>query len=379
MEVINYKRLGQTVPDLYRIGPKDTLGIFIETVVGNSDHPFPVYHPDPSTNLPPAVGYPYTVGDDGNLSLPLMQVPIHVDGLTLPETERLIRETYIDVQQIIGKDARVSVSLIRPRTYHVVVIREDVTPDDLRYTRNSQARDSTFINTEDRGTATNLELWAYQNDVLNALNKSGGIPSSRAKNEILVLRGGVDNIPEQDLFIRNTSGNDNTNSVYVNGNPNIIRIPLRAQPGQTFPDLASDDVILKDGDIVVVQSREGEVFYTGGLLQGGMYSIPRDFDLDVFGAMSMAGGSVAVAAGGSSIVSVRNAVVPPTRLLVVREVNGYQRAIRIDMKNAITDPSERILIQPNDLILLEYTPMEVAINMFLGTFSLRLDLQSLWN
>jgi hypothetical protein len=144
--------------------------------------------------------------------------------------------------------------------------------------------------------------------------------------------------------------------------------------------LTQDDITLKNGDVVVVQSREAEVFYTGGMLEGGMYPIPRDFDLDVFSAMSLAGGSVAVAAGGTSIrgSSIGN-IVPPTRLLVIREVYGYQRAIKIDMKRGLTDPSERILIQPNDLILLEYTPSEVVLNMFLSTFSLRLDLQSLWN
>jgi len=95
--------------------------------------------------------------------------------------------------------------------------------------------------------------------------------------------------------------------------------------------------------------------------------------------MSMAGGSVAVAAGGTSNrgSNVGN-IIPPTRLLVIREVNGYQRAIKIDMKSGLIDSRERILIQPNDLILLEYTPMEVVMNMFLSTFSLRMDLQSLW-
>jgi protein involved in polysaccharide export with SLBB domain len=379
MEIINYKRLGQTAPDAYRLGPKDTLGIFIETVTGEPGQPIPVYQPDPSTNLPPAVGYPYTVRDDGSLSLPLIIGPIHVEGLTLTETERLIRTSYTDVQKIIGKDARISVSLIRPRTYHVVVIREDVRPEDMRNS-DRQPTGSAFVGREDRGTSKTLDLWAYQNDVLNALNMTGGMPSSGAKNEVLILRGGINHMSEQGLFISHTSST-NINSVYINGNPNMICIPLRAQPGETLPDLTQDDVILNDGDVVVVQSREAEVFYTGGLLQGGMYPIPRDFDLDVFGAMSMAGGSVAVAAGGSRTTrnSSIGSIIPPTRLLVIREVNGYQRAIRIDMKNALTDPSERILIQPNDLIILEYTPIEVALNVFLSTFSLRLDMQSLWN
>ncbi|MDR1960066.1 MAG: hypothetical protein LBQ54_13650, partial [Planctomycetaceae bacterium] len=112
-----------------------------------------------------------------------------------------------------------------------------------------------------------------------------------------------------------------------------------------------------------------------------MFPIPRDFDLDVFGAMSMAGGSVAAAAGGTSTIRGTGvgSLIPPTRLLVIREINGYQRAILIDMRRAMVDPTQRILIQPNDLIILEYRPSEFALNMILSTFSLRLDLQSLWN
>ncbi|MDR1384019.1 MAG: polysaccharide biosynthesis/export family protein [Planctomycetaceae bacterium] len=377
MEIINYRILGQQQPDAYRVGPKDTLGIFIETVTGEQGQQVPVYEPPETANLPPAVGYPYTVRDDGTLALPLIMGALYVEGLTLMETENLIRKSYTEIQKIVGPDAKISVSLIRPRTYHVVVIREDVRADDMRYAGNYSGKGSAFIGTEDRGTAKTLDLWAYQNDVLNALNQTGGMPSMNAKNEVVILRGNID-LQTQNAFLSNTN---NSNSVYIDGNPNVIRIPLRAKPGQMLPDLLPEDVILKDGDVVVVQSREAEVFYTGGLLQGGMYPIPRDFDLDVFGAMSMAGGSVAVAAGGSSTIRGASigSIIPPTRLLVIREVNGYQRAIRIDMKRAMTDPTERILIQPNDLIVLEYTPAEVAINLFMSTFSLRLDLQSLWN
>ncbi|MCL2622458.1 MAG: polysaccharide biosynthesis/export family protein [Planctomycetaceae bacterium] len=379
MENINPIMLRQDPMDAYRLAPGDTLGIYIESITGASGQAVPVHQPDPSTNLPPATGYPFTVRDDGTISLPKMLHSLNVEGLTLMETQSLIYRAYVEVTQILGMDAIITVSLIRPRTYHIIVIREDVRADDMRYSSygNSQGKGVSFIGPEDRGTAKTLDLWAGQNDVLNALNKTGGMPSMMAKNEVIILRGGFDEVTGSDMMI--SKSNTNGTSPYVNGNPNIVRIPLRIRPGQPFPELTQDDIILKDGDVVVVQSREAEVFYTGGLLQGGMYPIPRDFDLDVFSAMSMAGGSIAIAAGGTSNrgSSVGN-IIPPTRLLVIREVNGYQRAIRIDMKRGLTDASERILIQPNDLILLEYTPTEVALNMFLSTFSLRLDLQSLW-
>ena len=58
-------------------------------------------------------------------------------------------------------------------------------------------------------------------------------------------------------------------------------------------------MVLNDGDIVYIESRETEVFYTGGLLQGGEFPLPRDYDLDVLGAMAIAGqGAYGSAAGG---------------------------------------------------------------------------------
>ena len=68
---------------------------------------------------------------------------------------------------------------------------------------------------------------------------------------------------------------------------NAILIPLRLGPGEV-PQFKPQDVILNDGDIVVVESREREVFYTGGLLGGGEYPLPRDYDIDVLTAMSIA-------------------------------------------------------------------------------------------
>ena len=374
---VNFIRLRQDPPEQYLLGPRDTLGVYIEQVTARNNDPLPILNPPEGSNLPPAVGVPMTVADDGTLSLPLILGPLYVEGLTVTQLEREIVKAYTETQKILPAGARVIVSLFKPRTYRVMVIREDVRADDMRIQRNTnQGRGEAFIGNENRGTAKSLELFAYQNDVLEALCRTGGLPSSSAKNEVIILRGAF-----ADATGANAMITEYFNSGSVQGNnPNITRIPLRANPGESLAEHSQDDIILRDGDVVVIQSREAEVFYTGGLLQGGMYPIPRDFDLDVFGAMSMAGGSVAAAAGGTSTVRGTGVgtLIPPTRLLVIREINGYQRAIRIDMRQAMLDPCQRIWIQPNDLIVLEYRPQEVAMNLFLSTFSLRFDLQSLW-
>ena len=116
-----------------------------------------------------------------------------------------------------------------------------------------------------------------------------------------------------------------------------------------------------------VESRESEVYYTGGLLKGGQHPIPRDYDLDILGAIASAGGSIAAAAGGTGLIGgASGSVFPPTRVTVIRVINGYQIPIRVNLKRAILDPRERILIQPNDFVLLEYTPAEAFANVVLN-------------
>ena len=47
-------------------------------------------------------------------------------------------------------------------------------------------------------------------------------------------------------------------------------------------------ILLHDGDIVFIESRETEVFYTGGLLGGNQFALPRDYDIDVVRAICAA-------------------------------------------------------------------------------------------
>ena len=45
----------------------------------------------------------------------------------------------------------------------------------------------------------------------------------------------------------------------------VVRIPLRLPPDEP-PPFRPEDVVLQTGDIVFIEARDTEVFYTGGLL-----------------------------------------------------------------------------------------------------------------
>lgn len=145
---------------------------------------------------------------------------------------------------------------------------------------------------------------------------------------------------------------------------------MRLPPG-VVPAFRQEDIILEEGDVVYIESREAEVFYTGGLLPGGEWLIPRDYDLDALGAMAIAGtglGSKSQAGGGiGGIASL--AFVPPGELFILRRTpcNG-QITIAVDLAKATTDPRERPLIMPGDTLILRFKCCEELINFGIGSF-----------
>lgn len=149
---------------------------------------------------------------------------------------------------------------------------------------------------------------------------------------------------------------------------------MRLPPG-VIPSFRPEDIILEDGDIVYIESREAEVFYTGGLLPGGEFKIPRDYDLDVVAAMALTGGGISSpqqgggGGGGMGGMGRLFGGVPPGMLYVLRKTpcNG-QITIEIDLAKANVDPRERILVQPGDILILRYKPSEEILNFGLGTF-----------
>jgi len=141
---------------------------------------------------------------------------------------------------------------------------------------------------------------------------------------------------------------------------NSIRIPLRLEEFETI-NFSESDIILEDGDIVFIASRDNELFYTGGLLGGGEYTLPRDRDLDILEAIAIAesrrnsGGR----AGSSALNS--DVSISPSEAIVLRKLpNGTQVPILVDLYRARTRASERINIQPGDYIIVQYTKMEAV-------------------
>ncbi len=148
----------------------------------------------------------------------------------------------------------------------------------------------------------------------------------------------------------------------------IIRIPVRLGPGERT-DITESDIILEDGDIVFIESRDTEVFYTGGLLGGGQYTLPRDYDLDVLAAIAVAQGRQSGGGGGSRAtqsIGGQSALngdvsISASRIIVLRPLpDGTQIPVSINLYDALRNPSERIIIQPGDYILLQYTKAEAV-------------------
>lgn len=147
-------------------------------------------------------------------------------------------------------------------------------------------------------------------------------------------------------------------------NPEIIRIPIRLKPGEQI-DFHEHDITLNDGDIIFIESRDTDVFYTGGLLGGGQYTLPRDYDVDILGAIAIAQGQgrsqgSSRQIGGTSALN-NDVTISASNAIVIRPMpDGTQVPIQINLYHALRNPAERIIIQPGDYILLQYTKLEAC-------------------
>ncbi len=368
-------RLRQDKPEYYILDKGDVMGVFIESVLGNIAEAPPVQLPGPDSDLPPAIGYPVPIREDGTVSLPLVK-PIPLAGLTIQQAEQLIKRAYRGgPAPLLKEDIRIIVTLLRERTHRVFVVRQDNTAQNSAQFASQRAFRAVTDRSDESARGFVLQLPAYKNDVLNALSQTGGLPGVNAKAEIRILRGDRLAIGERDRMVADFYRSNQADAFPYGEMPTIedetssIRIPLRLKPGEV-PQFTQDDIILRDGDIVMVENRDTDVYYTGGLLGGGEYNLPRDYDLDVLGAVAIAGQGFAVGqnSGGGGL-GVPTSTVPPTQLIVLRRLPGdRQIAIRVDMTVAINDPKARLLVKPGDTLILRYKPQEELVNFAIGTF-----------
>lgn len=354
----------------YRLAAGDVLGVHIDGVLGDRDTLPPVTIPEAS-GLPPAVGVPIAVREDG--SLPLPTVPsIPVAGKTIQEAEAAIIDAYTVQRKLVNlENERILVSLIRPRTERILVIRQD-NPGASLHADNSMGLTggfrglssmSTTSTTQFQGTGTVVDLPAYENDVLTALTRTGGLPGAGAQNEVVIQRAGA-----------TTTQPDGTTET-IRGES--IRIPLRISPGALAP-FRPGDIVLKTGDILFVEARLAEVYYTAGLLPAREMSLPRDIDITAVEAIVRAGGPVVN--GGLHSNNISGQIVAkgighpsPSLLSILRQSpDGRQVNIRIDLYRALQDPRENILIQPGDVLILQETSGEAFSRYFSNVLSLNI-------
>ncbi|MEM9825618.1 MAG: polysaccharide biosynthesis/export family protein [Planctomycetota bacterium] len=371
---VSFAALGQNQPTEHIIDAGDTLSVYVYGVFPPKENEVPIlqqnqtlnqiYYPARGANLGASYGLPVRVTASGTIDLPLIG-KTDVRGLTVDQAIDRILEIYLKEEILQEGRERVSVSLLKPRVYRVVVLRED-TPATSPTIVNPQN-----VNEIHRGSGQVIDLPAYENDVLHALAASGGLPGTDAPRELYVIRKNAAVQPQflsagklQSLVSGGTGDNCSAD---------VIRIPLAGCPCDTVP-FSDQDIVLNEGDVVFVP-RRNEYFTTGGLLPGGRVPLPRDEDVDVIEAIAMAtasaGGPLGV--GGTALNGGRTGNLrEPTRVLILRMLpDGRQMTIRVDLDRAIYDPKERIRILPNDVVMLQFKPTASAmygtLNWFNGT------------
>ena len=360
---INFLKLRRSPPEQYVLSKGDVLGIYIQGITGDAAVPPPVNFASDSNEA--AVGYPVPIRDDGYISLPLI-APIRVTGLTVGEAEAKIVRAYTQDKEILLEgNEKIIVTLMQRRTYNVLVIREDGASNTNN--RNGLNRNAIFLDESLKTESFSIDLPNYENDVLHALSETGGMPGESARNEILILRGGMNN-PNSGAIIQAVGAMGSDESPTLEG-ANVVRIPIRGEAG-SFPNLSEADVTLEDGDVVFIKGRRQDVFYTGGLLEGGRFPLPRDYDIDVLEAIAMTGGSVSSSAGSGNggAFSGLGSILPATQITVLRKCGCEQVAIDVDLRYALAEPCERVIIQPGDLIILEYRKNELVTNTVVSIF-----------
>ncbi len=321
------------------------------------------YYPPYGRVATPATGVPIDVRSNGSVRLPLVG-RLELGGQTLEKATDIVRAAYEDAGVIQKDRERVVLTLLRPRVRRVVVLREDAQSPIPQFIPKIAAPYTKI------GHGEVIDLPAYENDVLHALAASGGLPGIDVFSEVWVFRNrdSANNDPAMiQKQIKDAGSPEEFASKWVQGERQLIRIPLRVDPDAPVP-FTEDDIILEDGDVVYLPPREVENFYTGGQLPGGKVPLPRDRDTDVLEAIALVNG--ASGGPGTNAAIFRTGpgnVFPPTRALIVRKLpNGQQLRIRVDLNRALHDPNERIIIQPEDQLLLFFSPGELYSNLLLN-------------
>jgi protein involved in polysaccharide export with SLBB domain len=367
--------------ETYRVGPGDTLGIVVDSILGDSSQYIPVRSGE-TPDAPPSLGYPVVIRDDGTISMPQV-APINVNGMTISEIETALRKAYtIDKKIVQPEKFSAIVTLSRRRTIKVLVIRQDG-GGGTSVSSSTIFGQTTVANSPKRGTGQQLELPIGDNDVLTALARTGGLPGVDAINEVVIERSRPETADESkdadgkklegppkpkadpmDPTGAKAGASDKQPVKFVK---QFIRIPLRLRPGEPF-NFTEQDIILQNGDVVFIAARDADVFYTAGLLGGGVFPLPRDTDLDVIQAIASVRGPLLNGAFSGnnlqgSVVTSGIGTPNPSRCTILRKTaGGGEIRIKVDLNLAFRDYRVRPLIQSQDILVLQLSPAEAFVN-----------------
>jgi protein involved in polysaccharide export with SLBB domain len=360
--------LRQPQPVAYKLDTGDVLGVYVEGYVGEKNVPTyvsPLTQMRDTNRLPPAAGYPVAVPEDGKITLPGVE-KLFVRGMTIAEAHDAIVKLYNPNPNLIRvvKD-QVLVTHLHPRTQQVLVFRQEG--------NTFQAGPDGPILTGKRNTGHVVDLPGNQNDVLQALARTGGLPESDAYNEIIIYRGGMKDGQPLPGALKALDKAKVDPSQFRNWTGSIVRIPLRLPEGAPLP-FGPQDILLRSGDVIFLEARDEDVFFTGGLLPPGKHVIPRDRDLDVLEAVAQVRGPLYNGAFGGSNLS--GALIAPglgspspSMVTVIRRVPGRgQVPIVVDLRSALQHEQERLVIRPGDMLILQEKPAEAVVRYLSQTF-----------
>ncbi len=381
MQTIPLSLLRQEQPKEYLLAAGDVMGLFIAGVFPPTlaDQPLntpPVYFPsqiDPlGAGLPPSLGYPVTIRNDGTLALPLVE-PVSLEGLTVEEANERVRNAYTDKGILQPGRESVMLTLMQPRQIRVMVFRQEVGGF------SAGGRGDISSNNVKQGTGHVVDLRAYENDVVNALANTGGLPGLDSYSGIFIFRGGQSNLELTQQLQSLPAGADLSELSDLSVKTDYI--PTRWMRGEPL-SFKPEDAILHEGDVVLLEARVKDLFYTAGLLPAGERVLPRDYDLDVVEAVVQVSGSLVNGAFGGNnfnglLIQKGLGNPNPSALTVIRRTpNGGQIPIRVDLNRALTDPRERILVQPGDVLILQETRQESVSRYLNDLFNFNIFVQA---
>jgi hypothetical protein len=351
---LQYLRLQESSE--YKLDKNDMLAVIAGDMFGPEGVQPPVTTHDPATGQVSSVGYPVPVREDGTIAFPTPKLkPMNVKGLTIAEAEEKLRRVLLEGEDnvdangkpiiLFAPGSKISLQLMRKRRYSVTVVRDDIQT-------NQTTGNGGIAVTQQKRFGVPVSLEAGKNDLLSALNASGGPPGSDAR-ELVIIERAI------------TKGNTVRRIEQM--------VPLSVYYDQPI-NITPEDITLNEGDIIRIPNRNTELYLVGGVINPRQVALPRDYDLDVVQAIIVGNGPIISGAFQNNQFQgnqVNAGIGQPSPALVnvLRQLpDGQQLNIRVDLDRALKDPRENILILANDRIIMQEKPAEAMARYLYQTF-----------